>query len=355
MHPILTQADTASDPEDARWMQCALKQAHLGLGATSPNPPVGAVLVRHGQLLGEGYHHAAGQPHAERMAMAHARSQGHSLKGATLYVTLEPCSSYGRTPPCTKAIIESGISRVVYGSVDPDKRHQGRANEVLRAAGIQVQSGVEKAACDLLLRPWAYAVTHHRPWVVAKVATTLDGRLTRCRERWLSSPDALRYAHQLRRESDAILTGGETVRRDNPSLTIRTPMEPVPAEKKQPWRVIVTRHAASLPQESHVLTDDFRDRTLIREQVNDWHGLLTSLYEKQGVVQLMLECGGALLRIWLEQGLIQEWVQNVTPYLAGGSAALVPGDFLPREQELFGMSVTMLEHDLIIRGTLSSS
>ncbi len=339
------------------WMQRALALATRGLGTTSPNPPVGAVIVNQGRVIGEGYHQKAGQPHAERCALADAHARGNSelLRGATIYITLEPCSSYGRTPPCTEGIMEAGISRVVYGAVDPDKRHQGRADALLRAAGIDVEQGLCEAACMQLLRPWLHALRHGRPWVTAKIATTLDGRICRQHERWLSSPESLCYAHQMRLESDAILIGGETLRADDPALTIRTPLTGISAVKEQPWRIVLTRHRANLPGGSKLFTDAHAARTLVYEHVNDLRTeLLEPLYAERSVVNLMLECGGNLLRSFLEQGCVDEWVQILTPTLGGGTTLAIPGDYLPAEKRLVRETLLPSGADLIIRGTLDA-
>ncbi len=349
-----TQAGSFSKA-DAQWMQRALELAARGLGTTSPNPPVGAVIVNQGKLIGEGYHEKAGGPHAERRALAHAREQGHGalLRGATIYITLEPCSSHGRTPPCTEGILEAGISRVVYGAVDPDARHRGRADALLRAAGVQVEQGLCEEACQRLLRPWLFALQNGRPWVTAKIATTLDGRICRQHERWLSGAESLRYAHQLRLENDAILIGGGTLRADDPALTIRTPIQPIPAAKEQPWRIVLTRKRANLPAHCKLLTDAQAERTLIFEQVNDLkHELLEPLYQERGIVGLMLECGGGLLRRFAEEGLINEWVQIITPTLGGGHALVIPGDYLKHERHWQEESLTRSGNDLILRGTL---
>ncbi|MCQ2365317.1 MAG: bifunctional diaminohydroxyphosphoribosylaminopyrimidine deaminase/5-amino-6-(5-phosphoribosylamino)uracil reductase RibD [Akkermansia sp.] len=323
----------SKEHSDSRYMQLALEQARHGIGTTSPNPPVGAVIIKDGYVIGQGYHERAGELHAERRALADACARGNQslLRGATIYVTLEPCSTYGKTPPCTEAILEAGLSRVVYGAVDPDERHRGRADALLKAAGVDVCAGVEKAACELLLRPWAYAVTHKRPWVLAKVATTLDGRLTRRADRWLSTPETLKRAHEYRLRSDAILTGGHTVRTDNPSLTIRTPLSPVPSCKVQPWRIVMTRDRNKLPLDAKLLTDEYAERTLVAENISDLSAYLHELYVERGVVQLMLECGGRLLRRFSEEGLINEWAQEICPYLSGGPDMVLPGDFLPAE------------------------
>ncbi len=340
---------------DRHWMERALQLAARGLGTTSPNPPVGAVIVQKGQLIGEGFHEKAGEPHAERRALADARARGNAalLPGSTLYVTLEPCSSQGRMPPCTEGILEAGIGRVVYGAVDPDKRHRGRADALLRAAGVQVEQGLCEAACLHVLRPWLFALEHGRPWVLVKVATTLDGRICRRDERWLSSPESLRYAHQLRLESDAILVGGGTLRADDPALTIRLPQEEIPAVKQQPWRVVLTREKSSLPGHCKLLTDEHAARTLVFEQVEDLgRDVLEPLYRERGVVRLMLECGGGLLRSFLEAGLVNEWVQVVTPTLGGGEALMVPGDYLAQERRWTREAVELSGGDVVLRGVV---
>ena len=342
----------ASNGQDEQWMQKALQLAQLGVGTTSPNPPVGAIIVREGVVLGQGYHEQAGRAHAERRAIQDARERGNGdkLRGATIYVTLEPCSSYGRTPPCTEAILEAGISRVVYGAVDPDKRHRGRADALLRAAGVSVQGRVAEGACRAFLEPWAHAVRNGRPWVVAKIATTLDGRITRARERWLSGEESLSYAHRLRVESDAILVGGNTVRTDRPALTIRRPLTPAPACKQQPWRVVLTRRRDTLPQDAPLFADEHAARTLVYEDVKDLSAMLCELYRERGVVRLLLECGGTLLRDFLEQGLVNEWVQVITPYLGGGADLMLPGGYLPAELAVEHDEPLLLGRDIVLRG-----
>ncbi len=338
-------------------MERALALAALGLGTTSPNPPVGAVIVRDGQLIGEGYHERAGELHAERRALqdAHARGNSCLLRGATMYVTLEPCSSYGRTPPCTEGILEAGMARVVYGAVDPDSRHRGRADAILSAAGVLVEQGLCEAACLRLLRPWLYALQYGRPWVTAKVATTLDGRICRQDERWLSSADSLCYAHRMRLQSDAILVGGGTVRADDPALTIRLAPQDIPRAKVQPWRIVLTHERRRLPEGCKLFTDNHATRTLVYEHVGDLQrDLLEPLYRERGIVNLMLECGGGLLRRFLEDGLINEWVQILTPTLGGGEVLAIPGGYLTQERHWHCESVESSGPDLILRGTIGS-
>lgn len=340
--------------QDQLWMSRALEIAQHGVGTTSPNPPVGAVIVKDGVLLGEGWHEVAGEAHAERRAINNAKFRGNedALKGATIYVTLEPCSSHGKTPPCTDAIIESGIKRVVYGAVDPDERHRGRADAILEAHGIRVRSECCACSCELMLRSWAYAVQHKRPWVTAKIACTMDGRMTRAGLKWLSCDESVRFAHQMRLESDAILVGGNTLRMDNPALTIRKPYREIPHSKKQPWRIVMTRDASTLPDHAKVFTDHDAERTLIRENVGDFQAMLHGLYEQHGIVNLMLECGGNLLREFLQRGLVNEWVQIITPRLTGGPDLMLPGYFMPEERVFVQEEMIPSGRDFILRGII---
>ncbi len=335
-------------------MEEALQLARKGEGTTSPNPPVGAVIYQNNRCIGRGFHEKAGLPHAERRAIQDALEHGYAddLEGADLYVTLEPCSSFGRTPPCTQAILDSGISRVVYGMDDPDARHRGRAKEILEAGGVQVCAGVHADACRAFLQPWVHSVLHGLPWVVVKVACTLDGRMARRSERWISCEESRRFAHELRLKSDGILVGGQTLRRDNPALTIRSSLSPIPPCKVQPWRFILTRNKSLLPSNATVFTDEHAARSVVLERIDDFEAMLRMLHTKYGVVRLMLECGGSLLRTFLEHDLVREWVQIVAPILCGGSEQLVPGTFLPREAHLRHLSVQSCGPDQILRGTL---
>ena len=246
---------------DERFLRHALALARLGAGLTLPNPRVGAVLVREGGIIGEGYHRRAGTPHAEVHAVADAKRRGHPVAGATLYVTLEPCSTQGRTPPCTGLIVREKIARVVYSATDPNPAHAGAATRLLRAAGIEVCSGLLAEAATALNRDFNWWIVQRRPWVVAKIALSLDGRITAPPEddRWLTSPAARKVAHELRWEADAILVGAETARQDNPRLTVRLPGK---HGKLQPWRVVVTR-SGHLPKNLHLFSDRYRDRTLV--------------------------------------------------------------------------------------------
>jgi len=218
-------AHQASADQDRRWLELALRLARRGYGSTSPNPMVGAVIVRHGRLLGRGWHRKAGLPHAEIEALADARARGATPRGATLYVTLEPCSTRGRTPPCTRAILDAGIRRVVAAATDPNPAHAGRGFRLLEAAGIEVSHGLLGGIAADLNAPFNHWIVHRTPFVTLKAAMTLDGKIaTRTGEsRWITSPQARADAMRLRLGADAILVGIGTVLADDPSLTVRRP------------------------------------------------------------------------------------------------------------------------------------
>jgi len=211
---------SAAGSSDARYMRQAVALARRGLGRTSPNPPVGAVIVTDGSVVGRGYHRQAGKPHAEVEALQAAAGRA---RGGTLYVTLEPCAHHGRTPPCTDAIIAAKLRRVVFGSRDPNPQVCGDGMGKLRQAGIEVCGGVEQAACDRLIAAFRKHVTTGRPFVTLKLAASLDGRIATAtgESRWITGEDSRRFVHRLRAEHDAILVGAATVIRDDPELTCR--------------------------------------------------------------------------------------------------------------------------------------
>src|SRR5690606_12348726 len=200
------------------FMRLALEEAQKGLGSTSPNPPVGAVIVRDGEVVGRGHHERAGGPHAEKVALEAA---GEAARGADLYVTLEPCDHEGRTPPCAPAVAAAGIRRVFIGPIDPNPKVSGRGVARLRSAGVEVEVGVAGAECRRLIEPWEKFIRTKRPFVTAKVAATLDGRIaTRTgASKWITGEPARAEVHALRSVVDAILVGAGTVRADDPALT----------------------------------------------------------------------------------------------------------------------------------------
>jgi len=236
-------------------MRRALEQAKLGEGLTRPNPPVGAVLVRGQRVVGEGYHKRAGGPHAEVFALAEA---GQSSRGATLYVTLEPCSTSGRTGPCTEAVAASGVRRVVIGVNDPNPNHRGRAVRILKRHGISVTTGICGQEASRLIEPFRVWTETGRPLLTLKLAMTLDGRIADSSgaSKWITGRKAREDVQRLRRTADAILVGAGTVSADNPSLL------PRPAFGRKPYRVMVVGKDA-LRRNTQIFWDAAAARTLV--------------------------------------------------------------------------------------------
>jgi diaminohydroxyphosphoribosylaminopyrimidine deaminase / 5-amino-6-(5-phosphoribosylamino)uracil reductase len=329
--------------DDVAWMQLALAEAKKGIGKTAPNPPVGAVIVKNDILLGQGWHRAAGQPHAEREALAAAC--GEDVRGATIYITLEPCSTQGRTPACTQGIIDAGLARVVYACVDPNSNHGGRADDILTAAGIAVTTGVCRAEAEKVLRSFFKVQQMGLPWVIWKTAMSLDGRLTRPpgEGQWLTGELARADVQKLRASVDAILTSGETVRRDLPALTLRVPELLV--GRSQPWRVIFTDSPAFLPP------DEPRERTLIRPR-HDLAGTLRGLVQEQGVLSVMVEAGGIFSAALFAAGLIDEVVVYYAPLLCGGPSSGLAGIGLKESMQLDEIDFLQLGDDIRLRGVV---
>ncbi len=232
--------------DECEFMDQAIRLAEQGKGRTAPNPCVGAVLTRGGEAVAQGWHTACGQPHAEVEALRDARAKGVDPRGCTLYVTLEPCNHHGKTPPCTQAILEAGVTEVVVGCTDPNATVAGGGADFLRSRGVKVRMGVRESRCRDLIADFLIWQTTARPYSILKLATTLDGKIaTRDgKAAWISGEASRREVHRLRTWCQAVIVGGGTFRADNPSLTCRLPEYDGP----QPLAVIVSRF---LPDPSH--------------------------------------------------------------------------------------------------------
>jgi diaminohydroxyphosphoribosylaminopyrimidine deaminase/5-amino-6-(5-phosphoribosylamino)uracil reductase len=301
------------------WMRLALRDAKRGAGRTSPNPAVGAVIVSaRGKLLARGWHRAAGKPHAEIEAMRRL-ARPELARGATLYVTLEPCSTHGRTPPCVDAIIAAGFGRVVVGAIDPNPAHAGRGLERLREAGIEVKPGVLAAEAAALNRAFNKWIVTGLPLVIAKCALSLDGRISRRQGegQWLTSERARADAHRLRAQVDAILIGAGTLRADNPRLTVRGVRG-----ARQPWRVVVTR-TGDLPAGAHLFTDEHRERTLVYKRRSlEW--VLRDL-GRRAVTSVLIEGGAEALGEAFDRRLVDRVQFYIAPLLLGGEKLAIGG------------------------------
>jgi diaminohydroxyphosphoribosylaminopyrimidine deaminase / 5-amino-6-(5-phosphoribosylamino)uracil reductase len=303
---------------DEKFMRAALVEAKKALGQTSPNPAVGAVLVNDDRIVSKGHHREAGRDHAEIECL---RDFGTPIPlRATLYVTLEPCSTVGRTAPCTDAIIKAGLKNVVIGATDVNPRHSGKGLVELRNAGVTVRDGILAEECTRINEAFNKWIVTGRPFVIAKCGMSLDARLTRRPDesRWITGREARRDAHQLRAYVDAVLVGAETVRADNPRLTVRGMRG-----ARRPWRVVLTR-SGQLPRQSRLLSDTFADRTLIYKRKS-----LASVLKdlgKRGVTTVLIEGGGEVLSEALDKRLIDKVQIYLGPILTGGPVVAFPGE-----------------------------
>lgn len=288
----------------------ALQLARRGEGHTRPNPPVGAVIVKGGRIVGEGWHRRAGSDHAEVAAI---KAAGAKAKGATIYVTLEPCSKPGRVGACTDAIAAAGISEVVYAMADPNPVNRGCAARTLRRRGIRCRrltmAGASelKAALERLLAPFAKHVTTSLPYVTVKIAMSLDGRIcdSSGNARWISSPAARKATGEMRERVDAIMVGAETVRRDNPSLLSHG------RRNDDLVRVVVSR-SGKLPRKAQVFSDGQNETLVFRDAVCAMQEL-----GRRGIMHVLCE-GGLNLAVSLAQaGMVDEWITVLSPKVIG--------------------------------------
>ncbi len=300
-------------PQDATYMRRALRLARKAWGRCSPNPMVGALVVSpSGEVVGQGYHHQAGCPHAEPLALDDA---GPKANGATLFVTLEPCSTWGRTPPCTERILASGVRRVVIGCLDSNPAHAGAAVKLLQDKGIEVTSGILETECRQLNEAFFWWITHKRPFVCLKMAMTLDGRIAteNGASQWITGPAARRRVQKLRRWCDAIMVGGNTACLDNPSLLVREPRH----WPRQPQRLIWTSRL-NLPSHLVMCSDGGPTPRLVKPTtITSWMDLLCSLGQ-ENVTALLLEGGGELAANALQCGIVNKLVFFVAPKILCG-------------------------------------
>jgi diaminohydroxyphosphoribosylaminopyrimidine deaminase/5-amino-6-(5-phosphoribosylamino)uracil reductase len=345
---------------DAAYMRMALELAKRGYGLTSPNPMVGAVLLKKGKVIGRGWHHRAGEPHAEIEALRDAARKKQNSRGADLFVTLEPCCTHGRTPPCTDAIIQNGIRRVIVGAIDPNPAHAGKGLRILEKARVRVASDVLAERCESLNEAFNHWIVHRRPFVTVKAAMTLDGRIATVTgdSKWITGPQARAEGMRLRHGADAILVGVNTIIADDPSLTFRTisrrggqpALSSKPNEhggcgvagKVRQLRRFVLDSRGRTPPDAKILNDEFKECTTIiltnaapararkalERRVHVWVAparksridLLWAL-EKMGseeITSLLVEGGGEVNASFLLAGLAQRIAFFYAPKIFGG-------------------------------------
>jgi diaminohydroxyphosphoribosylaminopyrimidine deaminase/5-amino-6-(5-phosphoribosylamino)uracil reductase len=352
-----------------RFMAMALALAKRGAGKVSPNPMVGAVVVSpDGEVLAKGYHRRYGGLHAEREALKRLNWRA---EGATVYVNLEPCCHYGKTPPCTEALIEAGVSKVVVGMVDPNSLVAGKGISILRQAGVEVVLGVLEDECRHLNRTFIHFITTGTPWVLVKWAQSLDGRIATSSgdSRWISCESSLKFAHRLRAEADAVLVGRETVEMDDCQLTVRL------VKGKNPLRVVLDSRLTLSP-EKRVFSADAR--TLIytlseeKKRISDFQQrgvevislqgekrvplpLVLKDLGKRGVASLLVEGGGEVITSFLRLGLANEVAVVVAPLILGKGREAVRD--LGIEKMCQGLRLTRFERrrlgvDTLFRGVI---
>jgi len=361
---------------DSKYMETAICLAKKAKGYTSPNPIVGAVVVKDNQIIGKGWHKKAGLAHAEVEAINDA---GEKTLGSDLYVTLEPCNHFGRTPPCTKKIIQAGIKRVVIGAKDPNPSVCGGGIKYLREHGINVESGILKKETETLIEDFIWYVKNKTPFVILKSALTLDGRIATSTgdSKWITNKKSRAYVHKLRHRNDAILVGSGTIKNDNPSLTTRINN----CDTKDPQRIIlnsklsIDKNAKVLTQKSDnatimVVSENISPRKKIYFentgvqiiQVPEKKGLLdiTILMEKlgkMGIMSLLVEGGARIINSFLLTGIINKVMFFIAPKLIGGNDGipLVRGKGVKLMKDAYNLNqvkTKMFDNDVLVQGYL---
>ncbi|MCQ4635628.1 bifunctional diaminohydroxyphosphoribosylaminopyrimidine deaminase/5-amino-6-(5-phosphoribosylamino)uracil reductase RibD [Anaerovorax odorimutans] len=320
------------------YMRYALELAQQGRGRTSPNPLVGAVIVKGGRIIGEGWHKKCGENHAEINAFEDAAREGHDVRGAEMYVTLEPCSHYGKTPPCAKTIIEKGIKKVYVGTADPNPLVAGQGLQMMEKAGIEVEMGILEEECRSINEIFLKYITAGKPFVVMKTAMTLDGKIASHTgdSKWVSGDEARRIVQEMRNSLTGIMVGIGTVLADDPELTCRL------EGGRDPLRIIVDSHLR-IPLTAKVLKDEnyiiaatadcdsekrkrLGERVLIVKSKNgqvDLEDLMTHLGDR-GIDSILLEGGGTLNEAALKAGIVDRVVSFIAPKIIGGRKAKTP-------------------------------
>jgi diaminohydroxyphosphoribosylaminopyrimidine deaminase/5-amino-6-(5-phosphoribosylamino)uracil reductase len=322
---------------DLQFMRLALRLARRGYGTTSPNPMVGAVLVKGGKIIGRGWHRRAGLPHAEIEALRDAQKHGHNPKGATLFVTLEPCCTHGRTPPCTAAIIAAGIIKVVIGATDPNPQHAGKGFKILQRAGIQVAHGILAEECARLNDAFNHWILNRTPFVTVKAAMTLDGKIATAagKSKWITGEKARAHGMKLRQGSDAILVGINTICADDPSLTFRK--RKAESKKQKQLRRIILDSMARTPLGAKVVSDEFAPLTTIVVGKDAPKKRVAALAKRVNVIVApltKLAIGNWQLAIDLRWLLQKLGAENITSLLVEGggevNASFLLGGFAQR-------------------------
>lgn len=362
-HPSMTELNTDAQPDDLFWMRRAIELARLGQYSTKPNPNVGCVIVKDAQLLGEGFHPRAGQPHAEVFALRQAAEQA---QGATAYVTLEPCAHYGRTPPCAKALVDAGVVKVVVACPDPNPLVAGKGVQILQDAGIQVSVGVAEAEAAQLNAGFLKAMATGMPYVRLKIASSLDGRTAMAsgESKWITGAAARADVQHWRAISAAVITGIDTVLADDCLLNVRH-LEGVDDIHSvvQPKRIILDRQGR-LPLSAQILQQpetvmvmgpyraELAALGVLQLEPQPLATLLAQLVQQHQIYDVLVEAGATLSTAFLQEGWVDEVISYVAPTLLGRSArAMFNAEFEQMAEQLrFKLcDVTQLGDDVRLR------
>lgn len=362
-HPSMTELNTDAQPDDLFWMRRAIELARLGQYSTKPNPNVGCVIVKDAQLLGEGFHPRAGQPHAEVFALRQAAEQA---QGATAYVTLEPCAHYGRTPPCAKALVDAGVVKVVVACPDPNPLVAGKGVQILQDAGIQVSVGVAEAEAAQLNAGFLKAMATGMPYVRLKIASSLDGRTAMAsgESKWITGAAARADVQHWRAISAAVITGIDTVLADDCLLNVRQLAAVDDLHNVvQPKRIILDRQGR-LPLSAQILQQpetvmvmgpyraELAALGVIQLTVQPLASLLAELVKQHQIYDVLVEAGATLSTAFLQESLVDEVISYVAPTLLGQSArAMFNAEFERMAEQLrFKLcDVTQLGDDVRLR------
>jgi diaminohydroxyphosphoribosylaminopyrimidine deaminase/5-amino-6-(5-phosphoribosylamino)uracil reductase len=338
--------------EEEKYMRAALKLAERGVGAVEPNPAVGCVIVKNGEVIGKGWHKKFGGPHAEINALADCEKKGVSTKGAVMYVNLEPCCHEGKTGPCTEAIIAAGISKVVVAMLDPSEHTGGQGVQKLSDAGVTVQIGVCEDNAKLLNAPFTKYATTGKCWVILKWAQSIDGKLAYAGEgRWISNELSRKDAHKLRRRAGAIVVGINTVLADDPLLT------PRPAKGKKPIRVSQVAIESNLETVEKIKKKGAELLAVPSVEGRCDIGFLVDELSRRGVSQVLVEGGAEVIGSFLKEGLVDEICIYVSPKILGGRGRVEIGQAMMDLAEGFDLShvdVRQFGGDVRVSGLVDS-
>lgn len=352
----MTDVQHNNHDDDQSFMQRAIELARQGVYSTRPNPAVGSVIVKDGQIIGEGFHPKAGEPHAEVFAL---RQAGSLSRGATAYVTLEPCAHYGRTPPCAEALVKAGVSRVVMASLDPNPLVAGKGQAILENAGISTTVGVLAQQAKDLNKGFLQVMAGGRPYVRLKMAASLDGRTAMAsgESKWITGAEARLDVQHWRALSGAVITGINTVLADDPKLNVRELANGFPIEKvKQPLKVVLDRQGR-FPAQAHLLSDPNllivgKAQPQLSAEVwpeMDLAQLLDQLKSQKQVYDVLVETGPTLAAAFLQQHLVDELIVYLAPTLLGSTARPMFNMSLSRMQEQYRLQlcdVTQIGQDI---------